>query len=168
MAPLRPLLAAAASVAIAAPQHSVSAGAGAGPPPAPTDGSSSCVAAACVGGAGCEGTITCEPLLAGASALVDISLQSSDTQLNGSNAHDASAPQYLDGQIFSYASSATAPRNATVASIVSGMSNHHEMTPADAVAMAVAASKRGTRASQALDFILYPCLLYTSPSPRDA
>ena len=139
-----------------APQRSVSAGAGAGPPPAPTDGSSSCVAAACVGGAGCEGTITCEPLLAGASALVDVSLQPSDTQLSGGNAHDASMPQYLDGQIFAYASSATAPRNATVASIVSGMSNHHEMTPADAVAMAVAASKRGTRAGQALDFILYP------------
>jgi hypothetical protein len=90
---------------------------------------------------------------------VDISLDTSTAEsvVGGSAASTANLPQptrqrYLDGQVFSYDASLVPPRNATVASIVSGMgANHHKIVPADAIAMAVGASKLA-----ALDFVLYP------------
>lgn len=47
--------------------------------------------------------------------------------------------QYFDGRIFAYGEAPldVFPRNATVANIISGAANHHEITPEQAVELAV-------------------------------
>ena len=112
-------------------------GAGSSPPPPPPPAAAP--AASCVASGAAT---TCEPLLGGGIAsTLDVSLPEA-----------AAGGRYVDGQIFAFATGEppTAPRNATVASVVSGASDHLDITPADAVAMAVAAAQRAP-----LDFVLF-------------
>jgi predicted amidohydrolase len=68
---------------------------------------------------------------------------------------------FIDVQATAYSlppPTAALPRNATVASIVSGAANPHNITPDEALAMAVAAAKHSPHP---LDVVLFPeCFLY--------
>ena len=103
------------------------------PPAVPADGHATCSAT----GAGGE-IVTCEAWASGRS-LTGLTLEPP------ADAHaQPQPPLFVDVQAVSYSlppAGATPPRNATIASIVSGAANKHNISADEAVAMAVAAAK---------------------------
>lgn len=107
--------------------------------------------------AGGDGVVTCEPLVAAATAKVSVSLplpvgkgtslpsSSTTTTTSGSGSTDT----YYDGQVYAYSAAplTIAPKNATVANIISGAANKHELSADDYVTLAVAASSAASSRS---------------------
>ena len=118
----------------------------------PADGHSSCTASATTK-AGAE-IVTCEAWASDRS-LTGLALEPAPSGAR------QQTPLFIDVQAVAYSLppvGAAPPRNATIASIVSGAANRHNISADEAVAMAVVAAKASPTQ---LDLVLFPeCFLY--------